>query len=53
MKSDSTVLRSKFARRIVALLVIAALIPIAVTAVLSLGPAHEASSPALRRFSSR
>ncbi len=33
MKSDSTVLRSKFARRIVALLVIAALIPIAVTAV--------------------
>ena len=36
MKTDSTVLRSKFARRIVALLVIAALIPIAVTAVLSL-----------------
>ncbi|HET7096105.1 MAG TPA: EAL domain-containing protein [Casimicrobiaceae bacterium] len=35
-------LRSKFARRIVALLVVAALIPIAVTAVLSLSPGHEA-----------
>ncbi len=43
MKNDSTVFRSKFARRIVALLVVAALIPIAVTAVLSLIPAHEAS----------
>lgn len=43
MKNDSTVLRSKFARRIVALLVLAALIPIAVTAILSLSPAHEAS----------
>ncbi len=42
MKNDSTVLRSKFARRIVALLVVAALIPIAVTAVLSLSPGHEA-----------
>jgi diguanylate cyclase (GGDEF)-like protein len=49
MKSDSTLLRSKFARRIVALLVIAALIPIAVTAVLSLSPAHEASLGALTK----
>ena len=47
MKSHSTVLRRKFARRIVALLVIAALIPIAVTAVLSLSPAHDTSQGAL------
>jgi diguanylate cyclase (GGDEF)-like protein len=50
MKRDSTVLRSKFARRIVALLVIAALIPIAVTAVLMLSPAHEAALGALTKI---
>ncbi|HVN35376.1 MAG TPA: EAL domain-containing protein [Casimicrobiaceae bacterium] len=44
MKNESTVLRSKFARRIVALLVIAALIPIAVTAALSLSPGHDRSA---------
>jgi diguanylate cyclase (GGDEF)-like protein len=49
MKNDSTVLRSKFARRIVALLAIAALIPIAITAVLSLSPAHDPSQGALAK----
>jgi diguanylate cyclase (GGDEF)-like protein len=49
MKSDSTVLRSKFTRRIVALLVVAALIPIAIMAALSLSPGHDASRGALAK----
>jgi diguanylate cyclase (GGDEF)-like protein len=49
MKNNSTVLRSKFARRLVALLVLAALIPIAVMAILSLSPGHEASLGSLRK----
>ena len=44
---DSSVLRSKFARRIVALLVIAALIPIAITALLSLSSPNDASRGSL------
>ncbi len=49
MNNESTVLRSKFARRIVALLVLAALIPIAMMAMLALSPSQEASFGALTK----